>query len=202
MRQSRTNYLCICEGLQEKMYLKHLGDLVGGAVRINTQIGSHKALNRNEHIDYDCAVLFDHDGRETEFYEAIELCQKYDKKYRKRGGNRRTYHAYSNRNFDLWLLLHKEPFSRPVMNNGEYVQEVRRIYGLGNEDDIKKEANIAKILEQIKLSDVREAVKRAESIRNKKLETDGKKLSETVVYDNPDLSIHEFIKIVLASAGE
>jgi hypothetical protein len=100
------------------MYLKHLAQLLKKpnerVVTFNTTVGSAELLRRN-YTEYDKAVLFDHDFNEVEFERNIKTCVELDResqKKRKRKGER-IYHAYSNVNFDLWLILHKEDYSKP-----------------------------------------------------------------------------------------
>ena len=83
----------------------------------------------------------------------------------KRNSGRHIYQAYSNVNFDLWLILHEQDYNKRVSKNDAYINDVRRVYGLKRADDIKSEDVINKILGQITLKDVKEAIKRAENIR-------------------------------------
>ncbi len=105
-------------------------------------------------------------------------------------------------NFDLWLILHKEDYNKSVSRNDAYVADVRRIYGLGSTENIKRESAIKKILEQITLVDVKSAIKRADNIRKGKIDADKMFIGSTVYYSNPDFSIHEFLKAVLTDCGE
>lgn len=203
----RKSYFCVCAGQQEEMYLKHLAQLLKKpnerGVTFNTTVGSAELLRRN-YTEYDKAVLFDHDFNEVEFERNIKTCVELDResqKKRKRKGER-IYHAYSNVNFDLWLILHKEDYTRPVTRTDAYVDEVRRVYGLDPEADIKNRDVIKKILDQIELNDVKEAIRRAERIRAGKLECDGFYVCSEVCYNNPDFSIHKFLKDVLEDCGE
>ncbi len=203
----RKTYLCMCEGQQEKMYLDHVARLIKNfpqkVVKFNMFIDSpHRLKKRYE--EYDSAAVFDYDLNDVEFKRNIEICDKLDKKLKpsKRKTGRHIYHAYSSVNFDLWLVLHKEDYNRSVTRNHAYIPDVRRIYGLTSTDNIKNEAIIEKILSQITLDDVKEAIRRAEGIRNSKMQTDRMKLGSTVVYPNPDFSIHEFIKVVLEDSGD
>jgi len=74
--------------------------------------------------------------------------------------------------FDLWLVLHKEYTARLVNSAGGYVNDVRRIYSLPKDADIKEEDVIEKIVSQISLDDVRTAISNAQRIRKSKLPTD------------------------------
>ena len=79
---------------------------------------------------------------------------------------------------------------------------MRRIYGLKSTDDIKSEKSIEKILSQITLEDVKNAIYRAEYIRRSKDKADGIAVGSTFIYSNPDFSIHEFLKAVLEDCGD
>lgn len=146
--------------------------------------------------------MFDYDFKDSEFKENIETCDRLHRQNQKIRNGKNVYPAYSNVNIDLWFILHKENFTRPVTSNHAYVTEVRKIYQLHREADIKAKSNIQKILEHIKLDDVKKAIERAERIRNDKLQTDRFCISNFDCYSNPDFSIHEFLKIVLKDCGE
>ena len=79
MAQYRKQYLCICEGLQEKMYLDHVASLVKEfprkVIKFNTYIDNPHRLTKT-YEDYDSAALFDYDFNEVEFKRNIKLCDK------------------------------------------------------------------------------------------------------------------------------
>ncbi|MDW7662622.1 MAG: RloB domain-containing protein [Bacillota bacterium] len=207
MSNYRKNYLCICEGQQEKMYMNHVAKLIKNfpkkVVTFNTFIDSpHRLKKRYE--EYDSVAIFDFDMNEVEFKKNIEICDRLnrDLKSIKRKSERHIYHAYSSVNFDLWLILHKEDYSKIVSRNDAYVQDLRRIYGLNATDSIKSEEINRKILSQITLDDVKEAIHRAEKVRHNKNIDDCQSVGDTKIYTNPDFSIHEFLKIVLIDSGD
>jgi len=202
----RKQYLCACEGQQEKMYLEHLAKLLKNfpikVVTFNCVVcrPSHLA---SRYENYDRAALFDHDLNDIDFRRNIELCSRLNRQKKKTfTSKQKTYHAYSNLNFDLWLILHKEMFSRSVIANDAYVDEVRRVFGLKSSEDIKLQATHKRILEQISLADVKSAIKRADEIRRMKLATDEIRIQDVRVYTNPDFSIQDFLKEVLIDCGE
>lgn len=207
MAKYRKTYLCVCEGQQEKMYLNHVARLIKvfpqKVVTFNSYIDSPKRLTKT-YEDYDSAAIFDFDFNAVEFERNIRLCDKLNSKCKStsRKKDRNIYHAYSNVNFDLWLLLHKEDYFHEVSRNDAYIDDVLRIYGLSSTDDIKNKANLAKILSQITLQDVKDAITRAERIKLHKIEGDGSKIGNSIIYSNPDFSIHEFLKIVLKESGD
>ena len=79
---------------------------------------------------------------------------------------------------------------------------MRKIFGLKSTDDIKNEEVINKILSQITLEDVKSAIKRAETIRKGKAKVDSTQVGKTLIYSNPDFSIHEFLRAVLEDSGD
>ena len=201
----RRTYLCVCEGQQEEMYLKHVAKLItdfpNRVIHFNTIVGNPDRM-RKTLVDYDKVALFDHDFNDVGFRQSIELCDRLDKTGRATRQRSRTYHAFSNLNFDLWLILHKEDFGRPISRNDAYQPEVRRIYGLGSTDDIKSKELIQAILRQIALNDIKNAIRRAERLRSQKIVSDGVIIGSTRCYPNPDLSIHAFMQAVLADCGQ
>ena len=197
----RKSYLCVCEGQQEKLYLEHVAKLIKNfpekVVKFNCYIDNPHRLNKL-YEETDCGVLFDFDFKRRRFENSIILCEKLHRERR----NQNIYHAYSNVNFDLWLILHKQDYNRCVSRNNAYVNDVKRVYNLNGNDDIKKERINKKILDQITLSDVKNAIERAERIKGSKPETDVVIIGNTKTYPNPDFSLHEFLKIVLQDSGD
>lgn len=207
MRKYRKTYLCICDGLQEKLYLEHVALLIKNfplkVVKFNTFIDiPHRLEKRYE--AYESAAVFDFDHNGVEFKRNIEICDALNKKLKpsKQKEGRYIYHAYSNVNFDLWLILHKEDYNKSVTRNDTYVSDVRRTFGLKPMENIKNEDVIKKILNQITLEDIKMAIKRAETIRKNKAKIDCIRIGNTSVYSNPDFSIHVFLKAVLEDSGD
>ncbi|TYQ13206.1 UNVERIFIED_CONTAM: RloB-like protein [Acetivibrio alkalicellulosi] len=200
----RKTYFCVCEGQQEEMYLKHVAFLLKKfphrVVTFNTTHGLPERLKKN-YTEYDNAALFDYDFKEEEFRRNIMICEQLQRKSQKEKG-KNVYHAYSNVNIDLWFILHKEDFNRPVASNDAYITDVRRIYGLSHEVNIKEKVTLDRILREITLKDVKQAIRRAEQIRKSKLESDCFMVGNVACYGNPDFSLHDFLKIVLQDCGE
>lgn len=192
------NYLCVVEGQQEKLYIHHIRKLLNEASKrnftLNVKTGKFKDLEKNN-VDYDSVLIFDYDFNKVEFERNLSGCINLNKKNKR--ANRNIYHAYSSACFDLWLILHKKYFDRPVNKAQGYINEVRRTFNLDSEADIKSKEIIEDILEQITLDDVKKAVERAEEICQKKLSSDAINITGEVYYPNPDFSIHKFIKILI-----
>jgi hypothetical protein len=176
------------------MYLKHLSRLLRADVRrvsFTTQHGLPGDVLKYKHIKYDKAVLFDHDGNTAAFRKALGTCV-----------NAKCACAYSNRNFDLWLLLHKRIFFNSVSSNNAYVNEIRNAFKLGREADIKNEKVMESILAQISLRDVITAIHNAKKIREQKLSGDAGRIGSLLYYDNPDLQVQDFVVTVFAECNE
>ena len=198
------SYYCVCEGQQEMLYLKHLQTLINNEnprsrVSFTTIKGTPGRLNRST-AEYDHAALFDHDSNERVFKENLEICNTFISKHKKKN-DKMLYVAYSNINFDLWLVLHKSYFNKLAHTNHAYVNEVRKVFNLGKMANIKEEGVISNILSQITLLDVYKAIERAKEIRNGKLETDCVRVGKVKYYCNPDFYIHKFVETVLESSG-
>lgn len=143
MMPYRKTYLCLCEGQQEAMYLNHVASLIKvfpqKVIKFSTYEDTpHRLKKRYE--EYDSAALFDFDHNEVEFKRNIQICDELNRKLKpsaKKDG-RHIYHAYSSVNFDLWLILHKEVFTKCVSSNDAYVSELQRVFRLNPTDKIKK----------------------------------------------------------------
>ncbi len=203
------NYFCVVEGQQEVLYLKRIAKLLTNfpdrIVNFNTRIGDAYTLDRKQSLpDYDKVCLFDHDFKPNEFEHNLNTCIRLDLKSKgtKKSTGHRVYHAYSNICFDLWLVLHKKYTSRLVNSADGYVNDVRRIYSLPKDADIKGEDVIEKIVSQISLDDVRTAILNAQRIRKSKLPTDELLTNENnPYYTQPDFSIDVFLNTVLKESG-
>jgi hypothetical protein len=202
----RRKYFCICEGQQEKMYLSHLSSLLNQSrqktVTFECVVGNISKYKKS-YKEYDYVGVFDYDFKEKEFLGNIEQCNKEDKIFQKsrKAEKKRFYHAYSNINFDLWLILHKEDFRKTHRTNDAYIADVKRIFNILS-DSIKSKKDMKAILKAITLEDVKNAIIRAENIRKAKEDCDIIGNKEYIVYDNPDFSIHLFLKRVLQDSGD
>lgn len=203
-KRYKKTVFCVVEGQQEELYLKHLANLLSDfprkIVKFNISKGTADKLRGNG-IEYDSVCIFDHDFDEILFSKNLETCIELDRKYNRkaREDRRRIHHAFSNICFDLWLLLHKKEFRRPINTTDGYVNEIRKAFGLPSDADIKNKETIEAILKQISLEDVSKAISRAESIKSSKLAIDIRRTSKGAeYYDNPDTSVDIFIKELLS----
>lgn len=188
---------CLCEGkCQERLYIERLQYLLkeqGYSVRLTQEKidPSPGGITSSMFASHSNVVaIFDHDGR-SNFPEMVQLCSKNS-----------LFPAYSNRCFDLWLLLHKADCANPVTDNKAYIDRIRQSYHLGSEADIKKKEIAQKIADAITYEDVRRAINRAKVIQKGKLLQDGKTYGKHICYEQPDLRIYEFVEKLIDECQE
>ncbi len=210
MQKGTINYYGVYEGLQEEKYLKHLQFLInqnkdatkrvnfrftssngGGPLYIvqkslkSATFANQKELIKNKKI----VAIFDYDFKQ-DFVEALHYGEKHS-----------IILGYSNVNFDLWLLLHKKNFQKKITKTNGYEKELKKVYHLEKDDNIKSEENIEKILNQITLEDVKRAIENARKITKFHEENKDYISSLTNHYEQPYIKLYEFIAIVLEEVG-
>lgn len=106
--------------------------------------------------------------------------------------------GYCNFSFELWMILHKSQCMSQLTDRKQYLWSINGLYHQKFESlkEYKEEQNFKKILTQLTLDDVIEAVKRADRIteNNKKYSKPQSFGRYEYFKDNPSLSVHEFIK--------
>lgn len=176
-------YSCYFEGQQEKKYFKHISKKLSEynrniSIKFN-EVEKLKTLDRGS-TGLKKIAFFDYDCNQVNFEQCVCMCKK-------------TKPYYTNLNFDLWLLLHKKQFAKVVSNNNDYQNEIREVYNLPKNANIKNEKTIDKMLEQIGLEEIEFAINNAKEIMNRKTPEDIKYINKFIYYDNPSMNIHEFI---------
>lgn len=148
---------------------------------INTSVGKENKI-----------AVFDYDGMKEKFEEALDLCDE-----------KSVDIGYTNYCFDLWLVWHKEDLFSVVPNQHAYGADVKRLFGIGSNEDFKKRAVVERINSQIRLDDIKAAITRAESVCidsrpdvNKETSPNGHNY-----YNNPDTSMHVVLKEIFSKVG-
>lgn len=82
--------------------------------------------------------------------------------------------AYSNLSFELWILLHKKVCCQSLANNKSYLKLLNDNFNqnFSSLDDYKKRNNFERVIEQLSLDDVKNAINRAKSLEPKKSNQD------------------------------
>ncbi len=115
--------------------------------------------------------------------------------------------AYSNISFELWLLLHKTSCNSIKKTASDYFPNIKKTFsldGVVSFNEYKEEKNFNRVLSQLSLKDVKEAIKRAEEIQrnNAAVQQETVYKGYSFFEDNPSLNIHCLIqKIFDASEG-
>ena len=183
MTRFNRQYVAYFEGLQEKLYFNYIAELIKKEYpNIQIKFNSIKnlpALSRNSTIMKKIAI-YDYDMNEVEFRKRANI-------------NKNIEIYYSNVCFDLWLLLHKTMYEKVVNSPSDYENDIKKFYALNNNVNIKQERIINKILEQISLDEVKNAIKNSKNIINRKLNNDFIKINNKFgYYDNPATNLYEF----------
>ena len=114
--------------------------------------------------------------------------------------------GYSNFTFELWILLHMTDSFGGLTHRSQYLKPINRAYGenFENLDQFKHEGNFKRVLGNLSLQNVRDAIARAKAIQNRNKENDYK-LHEykgyTYYKENPSLAIWESIEKILVECG-
>lgn len=202
MKQTRVYHIFV-EGQQEELYFKHLQKLVnnentskyrvkfciknlkgGSPEKMATKTINTNSVQIDKNIQFAKSLVFDYDFKDEEFRKAINICNKNSLPV-----------FYSIVNFDLWLIFHKKKFNTHINKSDGYVNELIKTYNCNI--DIKSEDSIKKILNQIDLSSIREAINRAESLEKKNINDKNILFKNPLIYNQPNLKIYEFVKSIL-----
>lgn len=109
--------------------------------------------------------------------------------------------GYSNFTFELWIILHKKDLKGPLTDKKQYLKYINEIFDedFKSLDEYKEEKNFKRVVEQITLEDIINAIKRAEKIRDHNEEYNKQiKYGKYIYYkENPDLEINESIEKIL-----
>ncbi len=113
--------------------------------------------------------------------------------------------CYTNLCFELWLILHKKKFNKPCNNKKDYLPEINELFGLNikNFKEVKEKDNVEKILNQLTLNNVFDAIKNAKTLMKQCGEVNECKEYSGFKYfpQQPSLNLHEFFELVLKACG-
>ena len=89
-----------------------------------------------------------------------------------------------------------------VQNQDAYADKLRQVFGLAADANIKKEKRVTEIVNQIGLSDIKNAIQRGKKISE---DNQGKEANKTPkenrYYDNPDTQMHVLLQFLFAKVG-
>lgn len=214
LKQTKKYHFSV-EGETEQWYLKWLQNLINETPESELKVSFDCPVQKNPlkraksivvtgktdiyHIsDYES----DEDVHVREFRETMD-----NMKLAKDLGKQINYKfSYSNLTFDLWIVLHKSNCNGLITHRRLYLQPINRTFGENFENmaDYKHENNFKRILGQLTLQNVKDAVDRSKQIM-KRNEENGYILQEYKGYryyrENPALAVWEVIERVLKDCG-
>lgn len=206
------------EGDTEKWYLEHLKKLV------NDELERQKA---GFHIGI--AIKVEKDPRQIPWPfipKAVHVCD-YEKPMPQQAGMNRSEQfktmldnlsaaakdknleyslGYSNLSFELWLILHKRNCNGGKIDCEQYLADLNAAYSSAflSLKAYKKEADFKKLMENITLADVHNAIQRARAIQQANAQNHEAQTYRNYEFytNNPSLSIHERIQDIFAFCAE
>ena len=209
------NSILTCEGETEKWYFEHLRELINSSsdccMKANYKPEVNKKPIKKAKI---LTILY-----ETKWYHIMdrESPNKADKigfvdslnafkDIKKIRPKAKLMLGYTNIAFELWLIMHKTDELPQVHTAKNYFKYIQKLYNLQNIecfDAYKQKENFERVLNQISLEDVKNAV-----MRGIKLEKDNHSCCKVqkirgfeYFEDNPSTSLHNVVKSILTDIG-
>jgi hypothetical protein len=210
-RKQTNSFYFTVEGETEKWYFSWLQDTINNAAertsnaKIIAKVQTPRQFLKSASFLTEIEVIhvFDYEADDNMHIQRFEktLCEM---KSASQSGKNIVYKSgYSNFDFELWIILHKGDCFGALSDKKQYLDKINRLYkeqfqGLR---EYKEENNFRRILSRLTLSDVNDAVKRAECIleQRKKTCTEMKKYGYTWYRENPSMLLYESVKKILTS---
>lgn len=222
MKENRTFYISV-EGINcEKMYFNHLAKLINNSNRnrYNLSVDPKKTsplkfAKRNAYKPVDTKgntkLPFIHIQDIEDYYDNYQKGKFYAVIKEMRDAeefiNTSYKLGYSNYTFELWMLLHVADMRYAVADRSKYLEPINRWFHRKYDkiDEFKSETEFQKILDEyITLDSIFTAIERAEKIveENKKKAASKEITFESYkgfdfYHDNPDLTVHTVVKLIL-----
>ena len=205
-------YFFSVEGETENLYLEHLKKLIlaqdlriaNPVIRVE-KFSPLKVVKKLPLLQ-PCIITSVFDVEEdTNHKQHFENILKEMKQAEKLGKSIKYELAYSNIDFELWIILHKKDLFGNVGSKAQYLKSINQIFGTKFEAlrEYKTERNFSQILSKITLDDVKAAIARAEKITKQRM-SEGNPI-RTCDYEwfdkNPALSVHNVVKKILSECG-
>lgn len=211
MRKENRTYYFSVEGETEQWYLEWLQRIINAepnakyTVKLDSKI-QKDPLSRVKRMTIvgktEITHIFDYESDEEIHVKQFKTALERMKDAQNTGKNIKYHLGYSNFTFELWMILHKVDCNGSLMHRRQYLMPLNRAYGenFENLDQYKHENNFKRILSNLTLDNVRQAIRRAKVIMRKNEEM-GYRLQEYKGYryykENPSLSLWEQIERIL-----
>ena len=211
MRKKATNkYYISVEGETEKYYFEHLSKLINESeqsqykvkfiIKVDKSIISNSKRISSPYSETAFHIC-DYESNDDIHIQLFNNILNELNTVKKYNPNLNYSLGYSNFTFELWIILHKKLCISPKTNRTQYLSDINSVYNtnFSRLKEYKHEDNFKyKILSQISLNDVRQAITYAREIRKSNDDDVSKKpicLNSFKYYrDNPDLTIFECVE--------
>ena len=206
LRNQTYVYYFTVEGNSEQLYLEHVKNLIDNEAERKHNVKFHiKQTNNirkffknlaNENIDV-YTHLWDKeaDNKQEEFEAVLENIKMYS-------DADNIFCGYSNLAFELWLILHKQPFNQQIANKNDYLRTINQLYNTNfkSHSELTESRHFNHVLSMISISDVKNAIQNAKYLRQNKHNSNSKtvcitsKKSIRFFESNPDTLVYEIIE--------
>lgn len=214
MRRLQNNkYFFSVEGETEVLYFQHLKKLIYAEEKrianpvFHIEKSSPLKYAKKLPVIQSCTItaVFDVEDNDADHMQRFENTLKEMKDSEKIGKAIKYELGYSNIDFELWIILHKKDMFGNISSRSQYLTNINSVFGTKFQGlkEYKVEKNFNKILSQITLEDVKNAITRAEKIINQRKSEDKPLISSGYEWyeRNPSLSVHLAIKKILLECG-
>ncbi|HBN27579.1 MAG TPA: abortive phage infection protein [Clostridiaceae bacterium] len=211
MRKENRTYYFSVEGETEQWYLEWLQRIINAdptaryTVKLDSKI-QKDPLARAKRLTIvgktEITHIFDYESEEPNHVQQFKTTLERMKEVQNSGKSIKYQLGYSNFTFELWIILHKADCNGALIHRHQYLTPLNRAYDehFENLDQYKHEDNFKRILSQLTLDHVREAIRRSKVIMQRNQEV-GYILHQYKGYkyykENPALSIYESIEKIL-----
>lgn len=210
-KEAQTYYFSV-EGETEQWYLEWLQNKINSdasskyKVRFDSKV-EKDPVSRVKRITVigktEITHIVDMESEESEHVEQFNSTIDLLKEATKQGKNINYKLGYSNFTFELWLLLHKRDMQATLTDRKQYLRYINEVFdeNFDSLSQYKRKANFNRILSQLEIEDVKNAVFRAEKIMRTKAENSERYMRKykgyTYYLNNPALTVWESIKRIL-----
>ncbi len=211
MRKENRTYYFSVEGETEQWYLEWLQRMINAepttryTVKLNSKIQKDplaRAKQLNILSKTEITHIFDYESGEPVHVQQFKTTLDRMKAAQNFGKDIKYQLGYSNFTFELWIIVHKTDCNGALTHRRQYLIPLNQAYDQQFEslDQYKHKDNFNRILDQLNLDNVRNAIQRSKTIMQRNQEV-GYILHQYKNYkyykENPALSIWESIEKIL-----
>lgn len=214
VRKENITYYFSVEGETEKCYLDWLQGCINGSpdakytVKLDAKIQKDplaRVKGMNVLGKTEITHVFDRESEEPnhtgQFFATLDRM----KGAQRLGKNVKYTLGYSNFTFELWIILHKADCNGAKTHRRQYLVPLNNAFHehFQSLEEYKHETNFRRVLEQLTLDDVKDAIRRSEQImrHNEMTFTRQEYRGYSFYVENPSLSIWAFIKRILSDCS-